>query len=320
MKTVPLKSLPTFLFIVSAHLAFSQQILKPVKPEVARQVRDRKIIVMLYEEEASVSKGLDGAKLKTYKDRISNLNAGLRTIKDLWSFNKSVECMTPSEISKVSNLTSDYAIISIAILKINAGAIVGYNNFLARMFICFPDKLDAKHPIFYEEVYLTTTDYDVPSADKIGIIAGMYRLQEHLKARAEDKKRIAGLYQEDALENKGMLEGKTLLLNKEYLDKDLTDADIKSSYNYNFEICDNAKLLKALTTKDGHYAFAYRFPFISKYEQYNHVIFETSTGKILSYSMTWGSNRNDFIDKKHLNNYWLFSDYYVNKAKAKAKK
>lgn len=272
---------------------------------------------MLYEEDLSEMKGLDAAKLKAYKERISNLNAGLKAIKDFWTFNKSVVCLTPTEIKSTPNLTSDYAIISIAILKINAGAIVGWNNFLARIFIGFPDKFDAKHPIFYEEIYTTTTDYDVPSTDKIGIIAGMYRLQDHLMARAEDKKRVAGLYQEDAVENHGILSSKTLLLDKEYMDKNITDADIKDSYRYGYEVCDKSKIAQVQVAKDVRYAYVYRFPLVSKYEQYNHVIFDAATGKILSYSIPWGVHLNDYIDKKHLKNYWLFSDYYVNKAKAK---
>ncbi len=302
--------------IVLVHVAFAQQILKPVKPEVARQVKEKKIIVMLYEEDPSVVKDLDAGKLKTYKERISNLNSGLKLIKDLWTFNSSVTCLTPTEIKRIPDLTN-HVIISMAILKINDGAIVGWNNFFARLFICFPDKLDPKHPIFYQEVYATTTDYDVPSTDKIGIIAGMYRLQDHLMARAEDKKRVAGLFQEDALENHGMLSSKTLLLNKEYLDKNLTDPDTKDSYHYNYEVCDKTKIAQVQLAKDKRYAYVYRFPLVSKYEEYHHVIFDAETGKILSYSIPWGVHLNDNIDKKHLKNYWLFSDYYVNKAKAK---
>ena len=223
----------------------------------------------------------------------------------------------PSEVQKIPDLTSNYAIISMAILKINDGAIVGYNNFLARLFLCFPDHLDAKHPVFYQEVYATSTNYDVPDADKMGIIAGMFRLQDHFIARAEDKKRAGGLFQEDALENHGILSSKTLLLNKEYIDKNLTDSGIKDSYHYNYEVCDKNKIMQAQIAKDTRYAYVYRFPVISKHEEYYHVIFDAETGKILSYSIPWGVHLSDDIDNKHLKNYWLFSDYYVNKAKAK---
>jgi len=317
MKTSRLNFVLSLLLVVSVHLCLSQSILKPVKPEIAKQVQGKKIIVMLYEEDPSIAKGLDASKLKAYKERITNLNAGLKMIKDLWTFNKSVVCLTPTEIRNLSSLASDYAILSITILKINDGAIIGWNNFLARMFICFPDKLDPKHPIFYQEIYSTTTDYDVPSADKIGIIAGMFRLQDHLMARAEDKKRVGGLYQEDALENHGMLGSKTLLLNKEYLDKNISDSDISTSYRYGYEVCDKSKIEQAQVTKDARYAYVYRFPVISKHEQYSHVVFDAATGKILSFSMPWGVHLNDYIDKKHLKNYWLYSDYYVNKGKAK---
>jgi hypothetical protein len=308
----------TLLFILFSPLLIqSQPIKKSAKTETATLVKSRKLVVMLRGEDASVAKKLTSADLKKYKQRLAEHNNDLQSvIKEFWKFHTSVQYMTPDKIAALN--PSDYAVLAFDIINIRMDNQLtrGPMNRIMRLNICLLEKYDPIKPVYYEDVVGSIDAYDVPSVGKMDIIAAVHRVQNHLQARHEGKKQGPWGY-EEAIDNAGKLQSKILLIDTAFMDKKLTEAEIKASYSYKFEISNRKAIEKAQLSRDPKYAYVYLFSNASATNGFYHCILDCATGQMLSYSVQGGFHMNNFIDPKHLEQYVLYSDYYNIKKKKK---
>jgi hypothetical protein len=307
-------------FFVS-NMALAQQVKRQVKPEVAASVKNRKLIVWLKSEEESAIKKLQGADLKNYKQGIAKFNDNLQTvIKTFWTFNSSVSYLTKDKISSLSPV-SEYAILAVDLINIRYSNQINRKpaNQILRLNVCLLEDYDPIKPIFYQDIVGYVSELGVPAITKMDLIAATHMVQNHLQARLEGKNRPNGAHFQEAIEHAGTLKNKTLLIDTTFMESKLTEQDIKEAYSYPFLITSSAVIEKAQLARDKKYAYVYLFPIGDASNMVYHCVLDCETGKVISYSMQSGLHLNNFIDRKHLEQYILYSDYYNNKKSKKGK-
>lgn len=306
-----------FLVLFSSTFCSSQPIKKSAKTETALLVKNRKLVVMLRAQDNSAVKKLNSADLKKYTQRLLEHNNNFQSVvKEFWKFNSSITFMTPDKISALN--PADYAILALDIINIRLSNQInrGPMNQILRLNICLLEEYDPIKPIYYLDIVGSIDEYGIPSVGKMDIIAATHLVQNHLQARSEGKKRGPYGY-EEAIENAGKLQSKVLLIDTAFMDKKLTDADIKARYAYKYEISNRKAIEKAQLSRDPKYAYVYLFSNGSATNGFYHCILDCATGQMISYSVQSGFHMNNFIDAKHLEQYVLYSDYYNNKKKRK---
>lgn len=114
-----------------------------------------------------------------------------------------------------------------------------------------------------------------------------------------------------------VLKTKTLIINKETLEKDVTEADIKSVYPHKFKIVDRYEYDKILSSEDKESICLMVVPFmktaipmgyVTKTSiNYSHYIYDPSTNELYTGIMTSGvpgyTASNDKVKKKHFESY-----------------
>lgn len=306
------------IFLIS-NVVQSQPIKKSVKPDIAAEVKKRKLVVLLRAEDNTVTKKLSSADVKKYAQRLSEHNQNLQTvIKEFWKFHSSIVYLTPDKISTLT--PAEHAILALDIINIRMDNQItrGPMNQIMRLSICLLEKYDPIKPVYYQDIVGSIDFYGIPSVGKMDIIAATHLVQNHLQATFDGKKRGPYNY-EEAIENAGKLQSKILLIDTTFMDKKLTDADIKASYTFKYEISNRKVIEKAQLIRDPKYAYVYLFSNGSATNGFYHCIMDCATGQMLSYSVQSGFHMNNFIDSKHLEQYVLYSDYYNNKKKKKRK-
>ena len=157
-------------------------------------------------------------------------------------------------------------------------------------------QMNTAHPRFYF----------TRSFDELDIISAVRLLNEYaeasIKGTYDNGGRVAtgmtpALYRLSELNN-GKLKGKTLLLDKERLDKKLDESGVKEAYTGKYKIATRQEMLDAIKNNDKQYAY-----FLSEaFADYNiagmltaPVVIDAETGNMLSYSkITGGVMTNQF--------------------------
>ncbi|HYC85384.1 MAG TPA: hypothetical protein VEB86_09190 [Chryseosolibacter sp.] len=312
-------SVAVALFVLT--IAEAQQIKRQVKPETAALVKDRKLVVFLKSEDESVMRKLTGAELKNYKQGISQFNTNLQTVvKAFWTFNSTVSYLTKDKIESLKP-ANEYAILAVDLINIRFSNQLTRRpaNQILRLHVCMLEDYDPLKPVFYQDVVGFVSEQGVPAISKMDLVAAANMVQNHLQARLDGKRRANGLHYEEALEYAGTLKNKTLLIDTTFMDKKLTAQEVKEAYTYPFAISNSAAIEKAQMSRDKKFAYVYVFPVGDASNTMYHCILDCETGKVISYSMNAGLHLNNFIDRRHLEEYVLYSDYYNNKKNKKGK-
>ena len=300
----------------------AQPIRRAAKTETANTVKSRKLVVLLRSEDEVVTRKLNPQELKKYKQSITDLNNNFEfAVKNFWKFNTSVSYLTKDKISSLPGQPNEYTVLSLDVINIRLANQInrGPANQIVRLHICLLEDYDPLKPVYYQEIVGLVTDQSVPSISKTDLIAATHMVQNHLEARSEGKTRSNGFFYEEAIEHAGTLQSKILLIDTIYMDKNLTSSVIKETYDYPFEISNAKAIEKAQMSRDKKYAYVYLFPTTGAAIVFYHCILDCETGKSISYSVQSGFHQNNLIDKKHLEQYVLYSDYYKNKKNKKAK-
>jgi hypothetical protein len=309
------------LSLSGVNTASAQQIKRQVAPETAALVKARKLVVLLRSEDESVIKKISGAELKNYKQGISQFNDNLQTvIKTFWSFNTAISYLTRDKIASLSP-ADQYAILGVDLLNVRYSDQLTRRpaNQLLRLNVCLLEDYDPLKPVFYQDLAGYVSDHGVPAISKMDLIAGMHLVQNHFQARLEGKSRRNGSFYEEALDHAGTLQNKVLLIDTTFMESKLSEQDVKDSYTYPFAISNSAAIEKAQMTRDKKYAYVYLFPVGDAANTMSHCVLDCETGQAISYSLQSGLHINNFIDRKHLEQYVLYSDYYRNKKSKKGK-
>lgn len=127
MKTIASKLLLTFVLYFTITTIYAQtdifgnyqtQYFGKITPETFDKIAERKLIVVLLEEDPNIvtklGKNKDPEKLATYKSTITNFNSDIKLVFEaLWTMHDSLEFKTWSEISKIPKTEkSNYEIVT----------------------------------------------------------------------------------------------------------------------------------------------------------------------------------------------------------------
>jgi hypothetical protein len=292
----------------------AQQIKRQVKPETATQVKNRKLVVLLKSEDETVLRKLTGVDLKNYKQGIKQFNDNLQSVvKSFWTFNSAISYVTKDKLTSLP--PTEYATLALDLINVRFSNQINRRpaNQILRMNVCFLEDYDPIKPVFYQDIVGFVSEYSVPATSKMDLIAALHMVQNHLQARVDGKSRRNGAHFEEAMEYAGTLKNKTLLIDTTFMDRQLTAHDIEESYSYPFLVSNSAAIEKAQISRDKKYAYVYLFATGDAANTFYHCILDCETGKVISYSMQSGFHQNNLIDRKHLEQYVLYSDYYNNK-------
>jgi hypothetical protein len=139
------------------------------------------------------------------------------------------------------------------------------------------------------------------------IALGVQLMQNFMQARLDGKKRNE--ISDEADENKALLSGKTLLLDKKDIKNGLTAAQIKATYPYNVKVVEYSEIEAAILERNTDFAIVQIIPLTVGVPANAHIVMSTADGKSLAYyapiqvSMRGGANSEARIGERHLKNY-----------------
>jgi hypothetical protein len=170
------------------------------------------------------------------------------------------------------------------------------------------EKYTSKRPVFYQDV-ISEIQNDNIVLNKREIIFAVCFIQNHLNARREGKNRM--LFTLEVIENSGKLKNKTLLVDKNFLDKKLTKEDFKKNYPYSYVISDLKLIEKTQTMRDKNYAYVEIAPIGGAANVMMHYIVDCENGKIISYGEYFNGafdNFSNWVTVDHIKCYVKNSD------------
>lgn len=236
---------------------------KQAKPEDAKLVKDRILLVRLLENQ------LIDERLR-------------KDVKSFWKYNSDIKFLTNDEIvSAVKDNETKYAILTIDVVNVFTNSLnPGPANQFVRFSIMLGEKLNKTRPVFYQDVIpeVQSEKFDLNQRE---IIFSIRCIQNHLIARTEGKTRL--FFTWEVAENFGKLETKILLVDEKFMAKDFTAEDFKANYPYQFKITDINFIEKALNDKDKKYAYVERVPSGTSSSALMHYIVDCENGQTLSY-------------------------------------
>lgn len=291
---------------------------KAVKPEVSRTVKQKKLAVLMYSVDAEEERKLKPQEIVEYRKNIESMNVDLKkVVTTFWTLHSDVSFLTVSEMAALPAFKADYVILAVSTINISAGIQLGRypTNQVARLHLCFPDSYDPIRPIFYMDMpALNKVRRGVPPVERVDMAAALLMVQNHLSGVAEGKKLRADNSGE-LTETSGQLATKTLLIDKRYLDEDVTEEEAKKAYPGRMEICDMDRIEQILFAKNPQYAFVFFIPDTSTQPYFAQYVLSSDAGHVLSIGIVTTIRPNNLIDERYLQKYWEYGNYFVNKQK-----
>jgi hypothetical protein len=296
------------LLLMISNAGYSQYFRLGKANEVS-EVKGRPLLLMLEEEDPKVISKLskNSAELESYKNEIKRVNEELTAIVNkFWSFNDLPTIKTKTEINKLKGeKNKQYAVLSLNRVKVTSWAKDGAYRYaidskvIATMFIDLIENLDKGNPVYYQNlpnVFPTQGD----------MALGIQMMQNFLQARLDGKKRNE--ISDEANENKSLLVGKTLLIDREDIKTGLTQAQIKEAYPYAFKVVSYKEIEDAILERDKNYAIVQIIPLMVGVPANAHIVINTEDGKSMGYyapvqATVMGKNTESRITQRHLKNY-----------------
>lgn len=307
MKKLSLFSLLTFIFIFN-NGAFAQYGLGEIKDIEA--IEKRNLIVMIEEPNNKVINKL-GKKPKLgtvveYKADLELYNENIKkAIAEYWPYNAATaEYMTFKQILALKKKGNKKYTVVYCVTAEAGGTHSGfdysnglewdkdikkdfedrkqdnYTHFVVNLIEKFEES-----PVYYTPLY----DIFPSKGSLINAIANTKGYFENrLKIKKSGEKVTAGEEMNKILaENAPQLEKKTLLIKKEWLDKELTEAKIKELYPYEFKICSGEEMEQAILSKDKTKAYFVILPYVitgsRTYHFYFHYVFNCENSELMCY-------------------------------------
>jgi len=241
----------------------------------------------------------------------------------IWKFNSEILfCDNETIKEKLAANKSGYTILSFDRVSFAlTGDAPEEANDWVRASLKLSEKYNKIKPAFFQDIMASRKE-NVLIVQKREIIFALHVIQNHLLARAEDKKRISN-FAFEAVENVGTLEKKILLIEEKFMNKKYTIEDLKVDYPFQFKISNRAFIEKALLERNKDYAFLEIMPMGDEINLMVHLIVKCEDGEIISYGEFYngfGDRYSNFVSKSHAIAYVKYSDYDVYKEKQKQQK
>jgi hypothetical protein len=285
-----------FVFLFGTSLQLHAQ-LGMGKIEEIEAVQARKLIVMIEEPREKMLKKIakkpKRGSVEDYKADLITYNENVKAVVEkFWPYNKSnIQYKTFDEIEALRKTkTEDYAVL--ACLSTEASSFsAGYNyseglHWVKDIKDDFEDRSDGMFSVLLvntiedfgkKPVYFTPLFDVFPT--KASLVYGIKTAQNYFDLRVQTKKNGVKMrdenqrLEEDMLKRAPMLAEKTLLIRQEWLDKELTEANLKSFYPYKYMICDREFMDNVAMNLDGNYAYGVVLPYVISGSHKNSVLY-----------------------------------------------
>ncbi|WMN11024.1 hypothetical protein QYS49_36905 [Marivirga salinae] len=280
--TVLLGFLFVFSFTAVAQSNRAQSARFPAKKSDVQKVKERTLLVAL-----TGSPGVDESLKKV--------------IPQIWDFSETEFVAADNIASVMDGNKKEYAVLSSNIITIKQAATIGspVSEYL-RFAIRLAEKYQKRKSIYYQDVIINQKDDNIYLEPR-EVYVGIYKILNHYEAKLENEKLMDAF-----VKNAGKLEKRTLLIQKDLLDKGITKSKIAEIYPYPFELVEPAKIDKAVMDQDEKYAFVHLVPVGTATNMMMHEIYDCKDGQIL----TSGEANNgafdrysNLINKDHLKAY-----------------
>jgi hypothetical protein len=256
------------------------------KIEEIEAVQSRKLIVMVEEPRErmlnKIAKRPKKGTVEDYKTDLQTYNENIKAVVEkFWPYNKAgIQYKTYDEIMNLRKTkTQDYAVIACLSSEARRTS-AGYNYAQGLYWVKdikddFEDRDDAmfsvimvntiedfgKQPVFYLPLF------DV-FPTKASLVYGIKNIESYFNLRIKTKKNGAKMrdererIEEEMAKRAPALKEKTLLIREEWLDKELTEANLKNFYPYKYQICDRAFMDNIVMNSDSKYAYGVVLPYV----------------------------------------------------------
>ncbi|WP_055446168.1 hypothetical protein [Lacinutrix mariniflava] len=255
MKRQILITLITILSFTNIYAQFGMP-----KAEDANKIQKRTLLVVLDEVDERLKKKINKKpeKFQKYADEINLYNENLKSaIENTWTFSTEIRYVTQTkflEIKKDKKQKKLYAYFSNKIQR-NPSRIISDSYYadapdIYTINIGLADEKKAIHSMMYSTSHPSEADLTFISQQFQNLLTSLQQA-EGKKYRKEMKATMA--------KNSQKLKTKTLLLDKEFVDKKLI-SKIDKIYKYDYKLTDRETIDKAILAKDSKYAYVRAFP------------------------------------------------------------
>ena len=280
---------------------------KQVKVEDAIIVKERTLLVVRTENSA-------------FNNKIEDL------VKRYWKFNKNIEFVSEAKLEQsLAGNENKFCLLTIQDILITEFLNnTTFQNEYLRFALNLGEEAGKKKPLFHQNIAFKEDDRKIKKVnvfkngtldlEKKEILFALDFLQNHLMARAEGKTRMTFYY--EPIENTGKLAGKTLLIARNDMDKNVNEQLIRDNYPYAFKIVDSAEIEKAYLQRSKEFAFVEIAPLGYSRGGMLHYIVNCEDGQTLSLGELYngfGDSFSNLVNKDHLK-------AYVKNANRKGKK
>jgi len=255
------------------------------------EFNNRKLMIVLYEEQSSILEELEGNEeaLNKYKESIKTYNKNIQEVfKNNWS-NKEQEFMFQSKIETLSN----EELITSAILTTQIKSIekVKFFVFTINMVYAIEGKKGTKH-------LCDTREFNVNLQDVIPSKSDLFYLVTKIKMYFDVEKVF------DRSNLTSLLTSKTLLIDEGYTD--LKSSEISEFYKFPFKISTSEEISKLANTTDKNSLYL-KLDIDSK-SMINFIMIECETGRIIARCSLSGVNKVSFNSPS--NNHMKLQSFY----------
>lgn len=267
------------------------------KIEEIESVQSRKLIVMIEEPRErmlnKIAKRPKKGTVEDYKADLKTYNENIKTVVEkFWPYNKTdIQYKTYGEIMDLRKTkTQDYAVIACLSSEARSTS-AGYNYAQGLYWVKdIKDDFEDRDDAMFSVILVNTIEdfgkkpvFLLPLFDvfptKASLVYGIKNIENYFNFRIKTKKNGAKLkdeqerIEEELAKRAPVLKEKILLIRKEWLDKELTEANLKNFYPYKYQICDRAFMDNVVMNSDPKYAYGVVLPYVMSNSNANYVAY-----------------------------------------------
>lgn len=267
------------------------------KIEEIESVQSRKLIVMIEEPRErmlnKIAKRPKKGTVEDYKADLKTYNENIKTVVEkFWPYNKTdIQYKTYGEIMDLRKTkTQDYAVIACLSSEARSTS-AGYNYAQGLYWVKdIKDDFEDRDDAMFSVILVNTIEdfgkkpvFLLPLFDvfptKASLVYGIKNIENYFNFRIKTKKNGAKLkdeqerIEEELAKRAPVIKEKILLIRKEWLDKELTEANLKNFYPYKYQICDRAFMDNVVMNSDPKYAYGVVLPYVMSNSNANYVAY-----------------------------------------------
>ncbi len=253
------------------------------RPELAadevKKLNDRITLVTLEDEDSKILKMFanDPSKLNGYKNAIKWYNETIQeVIPKVWKFNPSYEFKSKAEVLELadSKEAKKYSVLFFITYQYKSNS-----REVSALAINLLENYNSK-ALYNSHLYWQ--DFPKPFPRKGDLYMGLQIMQAQLHGRLILSNKTTRSTLDELYHYARVLKTKTLLIDKDEIDKSLTADKIKKQYPYPVEIVDYSVIENAIIERSSKYCYVQIFP--SNSIRNAHLVIDSEVGLCIGYS------------------------------------